>query len=494
MRLRTPRLSIAMTSPGRKTSRRYRPECLLLEVRALLSSFTVSNLADSGRGSLRDAVAGANANPGADVVQFRKGVSGTIALGSPLFLTSDLTIQGPGASAVTLDGQGNTQLVSVGAGTSVSVSGLTIARGFGLLGGGIYNAGNLTLTNVAFTNDRSGGPFGQGPGNGGAIFNDTGGTVTISSSTFTGNQAYGTAGGGAIYNLGTLTLTGSSFSGNRAFYDSIAGAPLGDALRSTGSATIDLCTFRDTVNSIESTGSGSLTIRRSTIAGSSAAGLLSSNSLVLDSCTISGNGASSDWGAVTVRGTATITNCTIANNPSPGISAIRFTPIKPTTIVITSSTIAGNSVQATATDATTGAGINVLGVGAGPQISLHDTILAGNVLLRQGAAPLPHDLNTNTATSLGFKPTQYVSLGYNLIQAPGTAVFGGTTVGNIYGVDPLLGPLADNGGPTQTMALLAGSPALDAGDPAATDLPLFDQRGKPRVAHGRVDIGAYEVQ
>jgi hypothetical protein len=44
------------------------------------------------------------------------------------------------------------------------------------------------------------------------------------------------------------------------------------------------------------------------------------------------------------------------------------------------------------------------------------------------------------------------------------------------------------------MALLAGSPALDAGDPAATDLPFFDQRGKPRVAHGRVDIGAYEAQ
>jgi hypothetical protein len=67
-------------------------------------------------------------------------------------------------------------------------------------------------------------------------------------------------------------------------------------------------------------------------------------------------------------------------------------------------------------------------------------------------------------------------------------------------IDPLLGPLADNGGPTKTHALLPGSPAIDAGDPTsvggANGVPLFDQRGAPfaRIAGGRIDIGAYESQ
>ena len=68
--------------------------------------------------------------------------------------------------------------------------------------------------------------------------------------------------------------------------------------------------------------------------------------------------------------------------------------------------------------------------------------------------------------------------------------------GNQIDVEPLLGPLQDNGGPTFTHALLAGSPAIDAGDPAFASPPDFDQRGAPftRVHNGRIDIGAYEVQ
>jgi hypothetical protein len=60
----------------------------------------------------------------------------------------------------------------------------------------------------------------------------------------------------------------------------------------------------------------------------------------------------------------------------------------------------------------------------------------------------------------------------------------------------MLGPLADNGGPTLTHALLPGSPALDAGDPNPVDPPEWDQRGpgSPRIVHGRIDIGAFEVQ
>src|SRR5262249_36815995 len=58
-------------------------------------------------------------------------------------------------------------------------------------------------------------------------------------------------------------------------------------------------------------------------------------------------------------------------------------------------------------------------------------------------------------------------------------------------INPLLGPLQNNGGPTQTMALLLHSPAIDAGDSMASGLPSTDQRGYPRI--GTADIGAYEV-
>jgi hypothetical protein len=67
---------------------------------------------------------------------------------------------------------------------------------------------------------------------------------------------------------------------------------------------------------------------------------------------------------------------------------------------------------------------------------------------------------------------------------------------DLLDVDPKLGPLQDNGGPTQTHALLEGSPAIDAGD--NTDAPEFDQRGEgfPRIdpVTGIIDIGAFEFQ
>jgi len=80
----------------------------------------------------------------------------------------------------------------------------------------------------------------------------------------------------------------------------------------------------------------------------------------------------------------------------------------------------------------------------------------------------------------------------------GSAVTPDAGSGNLVNDTPLLGPLQDNGGPTETLALLVGSPAIDAGDPAAVpgvgNTPLFDQRGLGRVVQGRIDIGSFEVQ
>ena len=86
----------------------------------------------------------------------------------------------------------------------------------------------------------------------------------------------------------------------------------------------------------------------------------------------------------------------------------------------------------------------------------------------------------------------------------GTCIFTGDTTGHITNVDPLLGPLANNGGPTSTHALLGGSPAIDAGNPSdvggAFSCFPFDQRGMPRPADGDgnevpiCDMGAFELQ
>ncbi|HXQ23057.1 MAG TPA: choice-of-anchor Q domain-containing protein, partial [Candidatus Acidoferrales bacterium] len=91
------------------------------------------------------------------------------------------------------------------------------------------------------------------------------------------------------------------------------------------------------------------------------------------------------------------------------------------------------------------------------------------------------------------------SQGYNLIEAGGDCALAGDLTGNVTGQDPGLGPLRDNGGPTQTQALLPGSPAIDAGNPAGcTDADgsvlTTDQRRAPRSRAGdsRCDIGAYE--
>ncbi|TWT95374.1 hypothetical protein Pla108_35220 [Botrimarina colliarenosi] len=137
-----------------------------------------------------------------------------------------------------------------------------------------------------------------------------------------------------------------------------------------------------------------------------------------------------------------------------------------------------------------GGGIYVRYGYSGANFTLMNSIVAGNAA--DGAAPdlRPHSNNLLSAnysligdTTSGFTATQL------------QAITSGA--GNLQNIDPLLGPLADNGGPTQTHALLPGSPAFNAGDPAiVVNGAEYDQRGAgyERVAVGRIDIGAYEAQ
>src|SRR5262249_19789096 len=120
----------------------HRPGLEVLEDRCLPSTFTVLNLLDSGADSLRAAVTAANPNPGPDTIDFA--TTGTIALTSgELDITESVTINGPGASALTVSGSHRSTVFDVAGSTiHVTIHDLTIADG-----GGIYNAGTLTVSN-----------------------------------------------------------------------------------------------------------------------------------------------------------------------------------------------------------------------------------------------------------------------------------------------------------------------------------------------------------
>ncbi|HEX5948942.1 MAG TPA: CSLREA domain-containing protein [Actinomycetota bacterium] len=195
---------------------------------------------------------------------------------------------------------------------------------------------------------------------------------------------------------------------------------------------------------------------------------------ILDS-TITGNVASEPGGANGGgisngnQATAVLSNVTVSANRASqvggGIDASG-------PITLTNVTITGNAVMPDAGYMGSSRGGGIFFGGASAQMT--DTIMAGNT-----AATEDPDC---------YSITQVTSGGHNLVQTHNSPNCGFTTVeGDLTGVDPLLGPLTDNGGPTMTHALLSGSPAIDAGGPGCAG---NDQRGLARVD---CDIGAYEL-
>lgn len=172
------------------------------------ATFNVTSLADSGPGSLRQAIVDANASAGADVIAFA--ATGTIVLaGGELSIADDLTVQGPGAGRLAIDGNGSSRVLAIsGTGTDVTISGLTIRNGAvtGANGGGIYVAAGNTLALVDSTVSGN-----RTSGNGGGIA--AAGALTLSGTTVSGNAA-GPFGGGIAGNV--VVLTNSTISGNTA--------------------------------------------------------------------------------------------------------------------------------------------------------------------------------------------------------------------------------------------------------------------------------------
>jgi hypothetical protein len=146
-------------------------------------------------------------------------VEGTIVLaGSLPALSHSVCLQGPGADRLTVQGVGGT-VISVGAGATVLVSGVTVTGGSGN-GGGVFNQGTLTLVDDAIR-DNTAGDATNGNGTGAGVWNYVGAVLTLDGTTVSGNTAignlvYAPSRGGGIANYGTLTLINSTISGNSA--------------------------------------------------------------------------------------------------------------------------------------------------------------------------------------------------------------------------------------------------------------------------------------
>jgi hypothetical protein len=296
-------------------------------------------------------------------------------------------------------------------------------------------------------------------------------TVAISGLTIADGLVSGdTVTGGGIDNEGMLTVAECVVSGNSATAPLVVSAAFGGGIANAG--TLSVTDSAISGNSV----SGSGNIRGAVWGG----GIWNSGNLTVTDSAVSDNSAndvvsfggagSAFGGGITNAGTLTVTNSTVGNNSASGTLTGSGGGISNTgTLTVTDSTLSGNAADV-------GGGISQ----ASGQVTVRNAILAGNT--GHSAPDISGTLD---------------SQGHNLI-GDGTGG-GGFADTDLVGtadnpIDPVLGPLQDNGGPTPTMALLPGSPAIDAGD--NTNAPMWDQRGPGfrRIVNGTIDIGAFEVQ
>ena len=504
--------------------------------------FLCSALGVEGGGVVGNGTAGScteaaleTALSGGGLVTFNCGGPKTIVLTSQKTIMTDTTINGAGV--ITLSGGGTTRLFDVQNGAHLTIQELTIANGYSTDdGGGIYveRLGILAVTDSIFTGNTG--------YNGGAIatngwgWDDVGVVLSVTGSTFSQNTATAPAipgggnGGGGIYLSGgsTGTVTDSSFSGNQSanggaihllhsnlhaigvtflnnMANNTAGGGGGGAIYMDGTkglngqVRLELSTFTgNSTNQLGGAifsfpeGSGSTHIDQSTFDGN-----VSTNR---------GQGGAIYHQSATGNGALNIDNSTFVNNKSAA------TPLDTSSsggalwlldapVTITNSTFTNNDATHSQNDSMDPTNWR-RGFGGAIRTS-EDTTIVNSTLVDNSAGFVGGALaggakvrNTIIANNSGGNPwdiqqnctDEVANLGNN-IQYPQRT----TTLGNDYecfggqtAVDPLLGALGHYGGPTQTIPLQAGSPAVDN----ASNCPVTDQRGFAR--YGPCDIGAYE--
>jgi hypothetical protein len=462
----------------------------VLEERQLLSTFTVTSTADDGSaGTLRYEIEQANLNVGvADTIDFDPTVFAapqTISLKSGELELTDAattTISGPGAALLSISGNSASRVFFNNYG-SAALSSFTITGGKAGSGGGLYNnGGTVTLTNCTISGNSAasgGGVFTCG------VYSYSGytyyGATTLTNCTVSGNSA--NSGGGLFSSAyGATTLTNCNVSGNSASYGGGLFTGGYDATTTLTNCTVSGNTAADNGGGLASRGSsttsgGTTTLTDVTLIGNSAGndGGGSYNSdgvLAMARCTVSGNSAGLFGGGLlnAFGKSDTLTDCTLSGN-SAGKGGGGLASIFGAT-TLTNCTVSGNSAGKT------GGGLYNL---ANP----YSTLNVGNTIVAVNTAPTgPDSVGTN------------VSQGNNLIgnTSGSSGWVGSDLTGTLAApVDPLLAPLGAFGGSTQTMPLLPGSPAIDAGSNVLIPASVTtDQRGLPRIVNSLVDIGAFE--
>ena len=472
---------------------------------AIIIVNTTSDTSSSGDRlcSLREAINNANAESdatsgdcsagtGNDAIHFV--IRGTIMLGSTLPpIEHALVIDGTGQS-ITIDGARSRQVMVLDFGAAVNVNGLKVAHGSSITGGGIENdGGTLKVRAGTFVDNAAS----QG---GGGIDNYQG-KLTVTKSTFIGNNSP-EFGGGGIYNYqGTVSVTRSRFSHNS------TSSGLGGAIENF---------------------EGVLTLTKSTFMGNRApdggGGIDNFGKLTIADSAFSSNSAPSAFGGGidNFDGALSVTNSTFSYNTAIGGGAIengRALTVSQSTFS-NNNAIAGGGIENDADGSLNvsnstffhngynygGAIENDNGI-----VSVTNSTFLGNIALPgEGGGIQNHGLarlkSTIVATSIGGDCSRAIAdAGYNIADDATCGFVKTGSANNGDGVNPLLSRagLGTNGGPTETIALHEGSPAIDAipfadcTDQASPPHRMnTDQRGmqRPDSVESDCDIGAYEFQ
>jgi CSLREA domain-containing protein len=430
---------------------------------------TADDTAANGNCTLREAVIAANtdsavdacpAGSSADVITVPAGTYVLTQTGGgedaaatgDLDLLDDVEILGAGAATTIVDGNLSDRVFDVsptGPPATAALTGITVRNGGSVsgivfAGGGIQNAGTLTVTDSVITGNTASSPD--------------------------------TALGGGVSSTGTLLLTNITVSGNAAVASSIMASPhsaAGGGIACTGSTTI----VNSTIDGNTSTAMGPSPFTHEAEGG----GIFSSGLLTITGSTIRDNVATvgESVGAAAGGGIATDAELTLTNSTLSGNTAVNEYFITPYAIG-GAMALGGDATITNATIADNHSLMGAVSTSGSSTVTFRNTILADNGIE-----------NCDTAFSTGT----IVGNAYNL-EAGNSCGFSGTDLVNVA---PLLGPLQDNGGPTFTHLPGVGSPAREAGNPAipgsgGSACPATDQRGIARPQFTRCDIGSVEVE
>ncbi|MEO8457423.1 MAG: right-handed parallel beta-helix repeat-containing protein [Chloroflexota bacterium] len=386
--------------------------------------------------------------------------------GSAVTISGDVTIQGGGStSAITGDALSN--IITVTASGDAIVQGVRI---YGAIvadavscGGGIHNDGTLQVSNVLFNNN-------QVNGQGGAICN-AGTADLLDSVTVDANSALVGPGGG-VYNAGVMTITNSVISNNSVTGVDNGGDGAGVGNAETGDLTIDYTHITGNTGTAPACGDCS-----------SGSGITSNGTLVVKHSTIDGNHGDNS-AAIQAKGSSTIDSSTIANNDYGSI-----TNLKTGAMTIVNSTISGNLAGEYPKS---GFG----GIHNDGSLSVLRSTIADNTAVGYEYGGF-YNSNQSVQTVLlsdliSNNGAKSCSNGGNVVSQGGNVMTDDSCMRipeDMVVADAKLGPLADNGGPTMTRALLLDSPAIDNG---SNHQCVLDQRGATRPVGATCDAGAFE--